>query len=214
MSPSEVKTSPPRVKTYPSLIIWILILFIFLSLLFHYDLTTFVFYWRRCRSYMATEFLERFSEEKQEEEDDVWCLMYDDDVTINVSYVWENIYFHFIIFTIICSSMTFISVTIFYYDVLCLMYDDDALNHVWEKNIIFVLVHCNSIITRSSGSTGKTALYTCDRYSKSLTVNATSFTCIHIRKQMPHPPSFRMGHQSAYLVYSYNTQTFHKSWYQ
>ena len=82
---------------------------------------------------MATEFLERFSEEKQEEEDDVWCLMYDDDVTINVSYVWENIYFHFIIFTIICSSMTFISVTIFYYDVLCLMYDDDALNHVWEN---------------------------------------------------------------------------------
>ena len=45
-------------------------------------------------------------------------------------------------------------------------------------------------------------------------VVATSFTCFHIHKQMPHPPSFGMGHQSVYLVYSYNTQTFHKSWYQ
>ena len=44
--------------------------------------------------------------------------------------------------------------------------------------------------------------------------NAISFTCFHIRKQMPHPPSFGMGHQSVYLVYSYNTQTFHKSWHQ
>ena len=46
------------------------------------------------------------------------------------------------------------------------------------------------------------------------TIVQTSFTCFHIRKQMPHPPSFGMGHKSVYLVYSYNTQTFHKSWYQ
>jgi len=43
----------------------------------------------------------------------------------------------------------------------------------------------------------KNALYTRDHCS-----------IIHIRKQMPHPPSFGMGHQSVYLVYSYNTQTF------
>ena len=30
--------------------------------------------------------------------------------------------------------------------------------------------------------------------------NATSFTGFHIRKQMPHPPSFGMGHQTVYLV--------------
>ena len=31
-------------------------------------------------------------------------------------------------------------------------------------------------------------------------LNATSFTGFHIRKQMPHPQSFGMGHQSVYLV--------------
>jgi len=31
-------------------------------------------------------------------------------------------------------------------------------------------------------------------------VNATSFTGVHICKQMPHPQSFGMGHQSVYLV--------------
>jgi len=36
----KVKTSSPRVKTSPSLIIYILILFIVLSFLFQYDLTT------------------------------------------------------------------------------------------------------------------------------------------------------------------------------
>jgi len=30
--------------------------------------------------------------------------------------------------------------------------------------------------------------------------NATSFTGFCIHKQMPHPPSFGMGHQSVYLV--------------
>ena len=30
--------------------------------------------------------------------------------------------------------------------------------------------------------------------------NATSFTGFHMRKQMPHPLSFDMGHQSVYLV--------------
>ena len=30
--------------------------------------------------------------------------------------------------------------------------------------------------------------------------NAISFTGFHMRKQMPHPPSFGMGHQSVYLV--------------
>jgi len=31
-------------------------------------------------------------------------------------------------------------------------------------------------------------------------VNATSLSGFHIRKQMPHPPSFGMVHQSVYLV--------------
>ena len=54
----QIKTSPPRVKTSPSLIIYILILFIFLFFLFH------LVFWRRCRSYLATEFLERSSSRK------------------------------------------------------------------------------------------------------------------------------------------------------
>ena len=54
----QIKTSPPRVKTSQSLIIYILILFIFLFFLFH------LVFWRRCRSYMATEFLERSSSRK------------------------------------------------------------------------------------------------------------------------------------------------------
>ena len=66
-----------------------------------------------------------------------------------------------------------------------------------------IMLHCNSIITRSSGSTGKKARYIRDLFHK-----------FSLRKQMPHPPSFGMGHQSVYLVYSYNTQTFHKSWDQ
>jgi len=31
-------------------------------------------------------------------------------------------------------------------------------------------------------------------------VNATSLPGFHIRKQIPHPPSFGMGHQSVYKV--------------
>jgi len=31
-------------------------------------------------------------------------------------------------------------------------------------------------------------------------INATSLSGFHIRKQMSHPPSFGLGHQSGYLV--------------
>ena len=54
----QIKRSPPRVKTSPFLIVYILILFIFLFFLFH------LVFWRRCRSYLATEFLERSSSRK------------------------------------------------------------------------------------------------------------------------------------------------------
>jgi len=37
-------------------------------------------------------------------------------------------------------------------------------------------------------------------------VKATYFPGFHVRKQMPHPPSFGMGHQSLYFN-GYNTQT-------
>ena len=46
-----------------------------------------------------------------------------------------------------------------------------------------------SIITQLSGSTGKKHVIT-DRKI----FNATFFPGFHIYKQMPHPPSFGMGH--------------------
>ena len=45
-----------------------------------------------------------------------------------------------------------------------------------------------------------------------LIFNATSFPGFHVRKQMPHPPSFGMGHQSLYFN-GYNTQSINKSQY-
>jgi len=80
-----------------------------------------------------------------------------------------------------------------------------------------LLLHCDSIITRLSGSTWKSrVIKDCVIYTRLLfkIFNAASFTGFHISKQMPHPPSFRMGHQSVYLLYGYNTQTFHKPRYQ
>ena len=84
-------------------------------------------------------------------------------------------------------------------------------------SLVHMYIHCNSNITRSLGSTETKRVITDSvMYTRPLfkIFNTTSFTCFHIRKQMPHPPSFGIGHQSVYLVYSYNTQTFHKSWYQ
>ena len=47
------------------------------------------------------------------------------------------------------------------------------------------VIHCDSIITRSSGSTGqKRVIYTQPLFI----VNATSFPGFHWHKQMPHPP--------------------------
>ena len=76
-----------------------------------------------------------------------------------------------------------------------------------SSNIQIDKVHCDSIITRS---TGKTRVITdCVITDRVIYTRPLSHT-----KQMPHPPSFGMGHQSVYLVYSYNTPTFHKSRYQ
>jgi len=58
------------------------------------------------------------------------------------------------------------------------------------------------------GSTGKKRVIT-DRfiYTQPLfIVDGTSFPGFHLRKQMSHPPSFGMGHQSLYFN-GYNTQT-------
>ena len=60
---------------------------------------------------------------------------------------------------------------------------------------VYQFDYCNSVITRSSESTGKKLVI-------------TDSGLFHIRKQIPHPPSFRMRHQSVYFVYSNNTQTF------
>ena len=95
-------------KTSPFLIIYTLILFIFLTFLFHYDLR-FSEEGGVHNSYMA-EFLEI---RRKMLFDVRWWRD-------NVSYVWENIFSQFIIFIIICSSMTFIFVTIFYYYYYCI----------------------------------------------------------------------------------------------
>jgi len=62
-----------------------------------------------------------------------------------------------------------------------------------------IQLHCDSIIMRSSGSTGKKHVLT-DRiiYMRPLfklikIINATPLPGFHIRKQMPHLPSFGMG---------------------
>ena len=65
-------------------------------------------YWR-CQSYMATEFLERSSRRRKMMFDvRWWCnnmsFVWEDDDALN--HVWENIYSQFIIFTIICSSIS------------------------------------------------------------------------------------------------------------
>ena len=74
-------------------------------------------------------------------------------------------------------------------------------------------IHCDCIITHSLGSTGKKLVIADRPYNETLfIVKATSFPGFHIRKQMPHPPSFGMGHQSLYFN-GYNTQTINKSWY-
>ena len=82
---------------------------------------------------------------------------------------------------------------------------------------LIIAVHCDSIITWSSGSPGKTAsLYYTVIYMRPLfkIFNATSFTGFYIRKQMPHPTSFGMGHQSVYLILWLQHTNFHKTQYQ
>ena len=65
---------------------------------------------------MATEFLEKSSSRRKMMFDVRWWCDHK-------SYVWENIYFYFIIRIIICSSMTVIIATIFCYYYYCIKLD-------------------------------------------------------------------------------------------
>ena len=76
------------------------------------------------------------------------------------------------------------------------------INQTLHAQMHAKVLHLGSIITRSPGSTGKKCVIM-DRviYKPPLfIVNATSFPGFHLRKQMPHPPSFGMGHQTVYLI--------------
>jgi len=55
---------------------------------------------------------------------------------------------------------------------------------------------------RSSGSIGKNQRYSrpCYIHVTVVQIEATSLPGFHIRKQMHHPLSFGMGHQSVYLA--------------
>ena len=61
---------------------------------------------------------------------------------------------------------------------------------------------CDSIITRWLGSTGKIRVIAdCVIYMRPLfKIFNTTLPGFHIRKQMPHPPSFGMQYQLVYLV--------------
>ena len=93
--------------------------------------------------------------------------------------------------------------------ILCITLFKQTTKHYNRPTTTTLQLHYNAVV----GVHGKKTRYNGPRYIHA-TVVQTSFTCFHIRKQMPHPPSFGMGHQSVYLVYSYNTQTFHKSWFK
>ena len=63
--------------------------------------------------------------------------------------------------------------------------------------MVIMLVHCDSIITRLSGSLGGKTRDILATVVQNI-FNAISFTGFHIHKQIPHPPG--MGHQLVYLV--------------
>ena len=72
--------------------------------------------------------------------------------------------------------------------------------HIYLYIIMSTLrLHCNAVVrVHGENALKRNALYTHDRCS--IFLPSTSFTGFHVRKQMPHPPSFGMGHQLVYLV--------------
>ena len=109
-----------QLKTSPPIIIYIFILFIFLYFLVHYDQQPLV-NWRRCRSYMVIEFLERSSRRRK--------MMFD-------IFIFILLFVLFIVVVWLSLSLTYF-IVMFDASTWFWMYDDDALNHMFEK--IFIL---------------------------------------------------------------------------
>ena len=68
-----------------------------------------------------------------------------------------------------------------------------------KSSYVFWRLHYNAVVRVHRE---KCVLTDCIIYTRPLfkIFNATSFTSFYLRKQMPHPQSFGMGHQSVYLV--------------